>query len=317
VNFFEQVGKVAIGSRVRFLSDKITEDAAKIYGLYGLEINPKWFPILYVLFKDQKKTITELAEIIGRSHVAVSKIVSELLKSGLIVEKACSSDRRRNVIALSKNGIKAMRKIENQCHDVNAVVEDILKNTKHNLWKSLEEWERLLNEESLYERVLIQKKVREASALKIVPYASKYRASFRKLNLDWIQAHFKVEQADRDALKNPEEYILKKGGSIFVALLGKQVVGVCALLRREHLKYPFELAKMAVAPAARGRGIGQLLGKAIIEKAIELKAGRIYLESNTKLKPAIGLYKKLGFKEVAGEKTPYERCDIQMELMLK
>ncbi len=51
----------------------------------------------------------------------------------------------------------------------------------------------------------------------------------------------------------------------------------------------------------------------IIDKAKSLGAKKIYLESNTILKPAVGLYHKLGFKTIPLRPTPYERCDIQME----
>jgi GNAT superfamily N-acetyltransferase len=80
--------------------------------------------------------------------------------------------------------------------------------------------------------------------------------------------------------------------------------------------YDFELAKMAVSPKVQGKRIGLTLGEAIIEKAISLGAVRIYLESNTLLVPAISLYKRLGFKEVFGRPSQYERVDIQMELVL-
>jgi hypothetical protein len=45
-------------------------------------------------------------------------------------------------------------------------------------------------------------------------------------------------------------------------------------------------------------------------------AKKIYLESNTILKPAINLYHKMGFQKVSGLATPYKRCNIQMELVL-
>jgi ribosomal protein S18 acetylase RimI-like enzyme len=73
---------------------------------------------------------------------------------------------------------------------------------------------------------------------------------------------------------------------------------------------------MGVSPKTQGLGIGYLLGRACIEKARALGARRVYLESNTRLKPAINLYHKLGFRKVAGPPSPYERCDIQMELVL-
>ncbi|WP_244950810.1 GNAT family N-acetyltransferase [Pedobacter suwonensis] len=81
-------------------------------------------------------------------------------------------------------------------------------------------------------------------------------------------------------------------------------------------EYDFELAKMAVSPKAQGKNVGFLLAKAIIEKAKSLGAAKIYLESNTILKPAINLYHKLGFQKVPGKPTPYARCNIQMELNL-
>lgn len=156
----------------------------------------------------------------------------------------------------------------------------------------------------------------DTSEVCIVPYSTRYREAFRELNLEWIRNYFKVEQADRDALDDPEGYILKRGGFIFVALLGDQPIGVCALIQREDERFPLELAKMAVSPIAQGKGVGALLGKAVIAKARELNAKNLFLESNTILTPAIGLYKKLGFVEVTSYHTHYQRCNIQMELKL-
>jgi GNAT superfamily N-acetyltransferase len=66
----------------------------------------------------------------------------------------------------------------------------------------------------------------------------------------------------------------------------------------------------------QGKNIGWLLGKAAMEKARSLGAKKLYLESNTILQPAINLYHKLGFKRVVGHTSPYERCNIQMELVI-
>ena len=111
-----------------------------------------------------------------------------------------------------------------------------------------------------------------------------------------------------------KEYILDKGGCILVAIYEKKAVGVCALIKMNEAEWDFELAKMAISSEFRGLGIGFLLANAIIDKAKYLGAKSIYLESNTVLAPAIKLYRKLGFKEIAGYPTPYQRCDIQMML---
>lgn len=316
MKIYQQLGRIALGTRVRFLGETITKDAKEIYSLYNIKMNPKWFPVFYILSCEKHKTITGLAKEIGHSHVSVSKIVAEMIKAKLVKEKASPSDRRRTLVSLTKSGQDVAKKIKNQYLDVNTAIEEISKNAKYDLWKALEEWEGQFLKKSLLQRVQEKKKLRESKDVKIVPYTAKYKKAFTDLNVEWISKYFKMEQADYDALDNPKQYILDRGGFVFVALVKNKPVGVCALIKRKDRTYPFELAKMAVDPSCRGKNIGWLLGQEIIKKAKDLKAKNLYLESNTILTPAISLYEKLGFKKVKGPKTPYERCNIQMELKL-
>jgi DNA-binding MarR family transcriptional regulator/predicted GNAT family N-acyltransferase len=315
-DFFNNVGKLALGSRLRMLTAKITEDAKKIYELYDIELEPKWFPVFYILSETTKKTITEIANEIGHSQPSVSKIIREMSKQGLVLENRNSTDGRRNVIKLSKKGIGLTKKIKHQYADVSKAVESISAQTRNDLWKAIEEWEFLLEQKPLLQRVKEKRKERESMMVKIVPYHSKYREAFKELNKEWISTYFKMEDADNKALNNPEKYILDKGGCILVALYNDEPAGVCALIKMNDPDYDFELAKMAVSPKVQGKNIGWLLGVAILEKAKKLKASSIYLESNTILKPAINLYHKLGFQKISGRSTPYERCNIQMALVL-
>ncbi|MFD2098194.1 GNAT family N-acetyltransferase [Flagellimonas iocasae] len=154
------------------------------------------------------------------------------------------------------------------------------------------------------------------SSVTIVPYTDIYAPVFKSLNEEWISRYFKMEEMDHISLNHPKEYILDKGGYIGVALLDEKAVGVCALIPSQHESYDFELAKMGVSPKAQGKGIGKLLGQHMLEKAKSMGAKKLYLESNRILKPALSLYEKLGFKEVVGATSPYERSDIQMELLL-
>lgn len=315
-SFFDDLGKLGLGSRLRLLTAKITEDAKKIYELYNIELEPKWFPVFYVLSECAEKTITKIAAQIGHSQPSVSKIIKEMSSKGLVLEKRTSEDGRRNVIKLSKKGLGLNEKIKQQYMDVIGAVESLSAQTKNDLWKAIEEWEFLLQQKSLLQRVKEKRKERESSMVEVVPYQPKYREAFAALNTEWISTYFKMEDADYKALDNPKEYILENGGCIIVALYNEEPVGVCALIKMNDPSYDFELAKMAVSPKAQGKNIGWLLGQAILEKAKQLGASTVYLESNTVLKPAINLYHKLGFQKISGHPTPYERCNIQMALTL-
>ncbi|MNK21067.1 Acetyltransferase (GNAT) family protein [compost metagenome] len=317
MKIFEKTGKMALGSRLRLLTSKMTDDASKIYELYGIEFSPKWFPAFFLLSVDGEKTITEIATEISHSQPSVTKIVKEMAKAGLVEVNLKSSDKRRNLVDLTKKGRNISEKIKIQCGDIDLAVEDILNQATHNLWEALAEWEFLLEQKSLLKRVQEQKKLRESKNVQIVDYEPKYQQAFKSLNEEWISNFFEMEEADYKALDNPREYILDKGGKILVALYDNEPLGVCALIKMDDPDYDFEMSKMAVSPKAQGKSIGWLLGQAIINKAKELGASKLYLESNTILKPAINLYYKMGYEKIIGRPTPYKRCNIQMKFDLK
>ena len=56
MDFFNRTGKIAIGSRLRMLTDAVTSDASQIYELYGIDIKsglpPKKSTSLEVRFGD-------------------------------------------------------------------------------------------------------------------------------------------------------------------------------------------------------------------------------------------------------------------------
>lgn len=306
---------MAMGSRLRRLSEKLTDDAAKIYDLYEVGLDPKWFPVFYVLSHQDEASITEIAQIIGHSHPSVSQIVKEMKKQGVVITGKSAEDARVSVVKLSDAGKQLVPKIEKQYLDVTQAVEDLLSETHHDLWRAIEEVEFLLSHKSFFERVQEVRKVRECQEIEIIDYSPEFHDDFKRLNYEWIEKYFKLEASDYQSLDHPDQKILQPGGHIFMARHNGKIVGTCALIKINDDTY--ELAKMAVAERTRGKGIGWLLGQAAIAKARELKAKTIYLESNTILEPAIKLYQKLGFRKVVGHPSPYERCNIQMELQLQ
>ena len=151
--------------------------------------------------------------------------------------------------------------------------------------------------------------------VRIVPYQDELRPHFERLNRAWIEQYFRLEPPDLEVFRDPVRHILEPGGQIFFLLDDGGVQGTCAVM--PHGPGTLELAKMAVSEAARGRGYGDRLMEAAIAFARAAGARRLMLVSNTRLAPAIRLYRKHGFVEVPVEDTQeYARADIQLELML-
>ncbi len=312
MHFFDQAGPASLGSRLRILSEQLMEQAQSVYDAYGVELRSVWFPVFYALSQKGQQSVTELATFVGQSHPGVSRTLRELKAEGLIIEEKDPADKRRNLVSLSEKGKGQATRLEEQLVDVHSGVDQMLAQSTNNLWVALQEFEFLLQQKPFNLRVLEARKEREKEAVSLVDYNPAYRGAFRDLNVEWISKYFTMESSDYQILDHPDTHILQPGGHILVALYKGEPVGVCALVVMDDENYDFELAKMAVSPAARGKGIGFLLGKAALDRAQEAGAKAVYLESNTILAPAIKLYQKLGFRKIAGRPSPYQRCNIQM-----
>lgn len=315
MSFFDQLGPAALGSRLRRLSEQLTGQAADVYALYRLPFEPRWFLVFYLAAAEPGLHVGEIADRIGHTHAAVSQVVKELLKHELVRVERGAADSRRSVVTLTAKGAALWPALQEQTAAVREATEALLAETRHNLWLAIEEMEYALARQSLGSRVKAVRDQHLREQVQLLDYEPQYQPDFKRLNVEWIERYFAVEAADLKALDHPDEYILRRGGHILLAHYQGQIVGTCALIKMAADRY--ELAKMAVSPAAQGLGIGLRLGEAAIAKARELGSRHLYLESNTKLAPALRLYHKLGFrKTVAGPPSPYARCNIQMELFL-
>lgn len=314
MDFYNHAGKLALGSRLRRLGEQFNTWASRLYEVYHISLEPVWFPVFYVLSHKEALPVTQIADIIGTPHPVVSQIVKQMTKHGFVTTEKDASDGRVTVVRLSKKGLEEKPRMESLSADVRQAVESVHREMQNDLWKAMEEMEFLLARKDFYDRVKDERKIRLSQDVEIIDYTPAFKDDFKNLNLKWIEAFFGIEEADLFLLDHPDENIIKPGGHIFMARLNGEIVGTCAMVKKDAETY--ELAKMGVTPKTQGRNIGWLLGDAVIRKAAERGAKRIWIESNTILESAINLYHKLGFRKVTGPPSPYERCNIQMELQL-
>lgn len=312
----KQLGELALGSRLKRLSDEMMKDGKKIYAANKIDFEPKWFPVYYAISQSEQLTVTEIADEIGFKHPSVSQLVKELEKNGLVESSANDKDARKRNLKLSKKGADLLPGIKSIWSDISNAMNEMISNHTHNILCAIEQCEDDFETIPMYERVQIHRKARLMSQIEIIDFEPKYAKDFMRLNVEWIEKYFKLEDEDRRTLENPDQHIINPGGAIKMARYKDEIVGTCGLLKIDDDVY--ELVKMAVTEKCQGLQIGKKLGLAVIEKAKELGAKKVILETNKKLTPAINLYKVLGFKsgQHFGDQSVYERCDVEMEIML-
>lgn len=105
--------------------------------------------------------------------------------------------------------------------------------------------------------------------MKIEFWKPELSEDFKNLNLQWLEEFFWVEEHDREVLGNPEKHIIAPGGNILFVMEEEEAVACVALMKiSEGI---FELTKMAVKPALRGKKIGNRL----LEETINFSKNRI------------------------------------------
>lgn len=155
-----------------------------------------------------------------------------------------------------------------------------------------------------------------ASPCTVVPFSPAYSAAWRTLNEGWIlEAGFALEAKDHLVLNDPEGQVIAKGGHILLVVdAAAQALGCGSLMPLAD--GGFEVAKMAVTPTARGRGLSRLILQGLEKTARLQEASRLYIETNSALTPALRLYESFGFAYLPSQNTPYARADVFMEKRL-
>ena len=128
---------------------------------------------------------------------------------------------------------------------------------------------------------------------------------------------FQGFQAEMDAL--PGCYA-EPWGRLLVVFLGDRPVGIGAL---RPLPSPSEtghrvaeIKRMYIEPDCRGKGLGREIAVRLIEEARTIGYKAVRLDTLARLKPAVALYRDLGFQEIPAYNPNPEDDILYFELSL-
>lgn len=111
MNLFQNLGYLALGSRLRRVSESFIAEINRAYQNEGIEFDASWFPVFYLLSKNDALSIRELSEQTDVSHPAASQLVSNLKKRGLVTSATCTDDGRRQLVTLTDDGRKLLKQV--------------------------------------------------------------------------------------------------------------------------------------------------------------------------------------------------------------
>lgn len=311
--FLQSQAELALGSRFKALSEHCYRIANAAYAALGIELDAHWFPVLRYVQVKGPGTVTQIANAIGQTHSAVSQLATKLVSTGWLVRKSDRSDARRSVLDLSSEGERRLAQMGPVWTAIRRATAALLVRHAGDLGAALVALERELSGEGILQAILAEHARIAAAKIEIAPFKPALREHFYRINAQWLERYWSLEPIDRDVLGQPEKYVLKPGGTIFFALVDGEVIGTVALLK-DAAAGEYEISKMGVEAGWRGRNAGRLLLDAAIAEFKRRKGKMLFLESNSKLGPALKLYESAGFVHQPALRpgSHYARSDVYM-----
>lgn len=307
----EEYGELFLGTRLKRLSDMLYDEVDKLFTAQDINLSARVTSVIFMLHHNGSAGITQIADALGITHPAVNQMGKKLNSLGYIENQPDPSDDRRRLLTLTAAGKQLVKKLVPIWDDMGSCIDEMLKSSEHSMMTAIYDFEQQNQRLSLSERVKSRALLKAASEVEIITYEPRYAEDFKRLNIEWLEKYFYVEEYDYEVLSNPEKYILAGGGNIYFARYRGEIIGTVALM--VYADGRVELTKMSVTEKYQGLKVGHKLMDFAIDRYKKFDGSFLFLESNSRLKPAITLYEKMGFvHKPSPEGSHYQRADVYM-----
>lgn len=301
-----------LGSRLKRLAERMQADAAEVARSLDLPVQPAQMSLLLTIRLHGPIAVGELAERLQLAQPTVTRALKPLEDEGFVEARRAKGDGRSKRLGLTAKGEALLVRIQTELLPrIEPAAAELVEGLSGDFMQGLAKVEQRLADKSLLARI-------EAAGPPTMwarDFSDDLAEAFYRINAEWIEDMFALEENDVALLSRPRELILDKGGVVLFAQTPELgVVGTCALMVSKDGWV--ELTKMGVLKSARGLKVGEFLLAKTLERAASLGMDRLYLLTNKKCAAAIHLYEKLGFVHDAEIMRTfgarYERCDVAM-----
>ena len=301
-----------LGSRLKRLAERMQADAAEVARSLNLPVQPAQMSLLMTIRLHGPVSVGDLAERLRLAQPTVTRALKPLEDAGFVEARRATGDGRTKRLALTASGEDLLARIQTELLPrIEPAAAALVAGLSGDFMLGLSKVEARLDEASLLDR----SQAAGPPAMWARDFSDDLAEAFYRINAEWIEDMFALEENDIALLSKPRELILDKGGAVLFAQTPELgVVGTCALMVSKDGWV--ELTKMGVLKSARGLKVGEFLLAKTLERAASLGMDKVYLLTNKKCAAAIHLYEKLGFVHDAEIMrlfgARYERCDVAM-----
>lgn len=128
---YHEAGTLLLASRMKRLGDRLFSEITRAYKGLNLPFEPSWFPVFYLLDKEQPHSVSSIAREMGVTDSAVSQLIRQLKERDLIGIVASNEDKRAGSIYLSAAGKILLRQVKPVWQAIESTIEEALISGRH------------------------------------------------------------------------------------------------------------------------------------------------------------------------------------------
>jgi len=237
--------------------------------------------VLYEIGAAPNVTASTLHNTLHLDPGYLSRLLATMIRRKLVRHKPSPADAREKLLTLSSLGERKVDQLNHQSAlQIHGVLDNLSEADRETVVSSLSQVRRILIRAQPIQIVQLTKETQAAHAI--------------------LQEYYEtVNVLVRDKPRAIQAIIDAAASGVWLAYIGKELVGCVVLRRLEFMEKSSECKRLYVKPWARGRGIADKLLDAQEMHARKERLEWIYLDSYDDLKTAIALYERRG----------YERCE--------
>jgi DNA-binding MarR family transcriptional regulator len=155
MSFYQDLGFLVFGSRLKRLGDAFINDVNRIYKDRNIEFDASWFPVFYILSQRKEVSIKDIASALKVSHSAVSQLVSGLQEKGLIKSVVSKKDARHKAVTFTAKGKKLLQQLLPVWEALELAMDELAASSANSkkILQALSAIEKGLEEKTLLERM--------------------------------------------------------------------------------------------------------------------------------------------------------------------
>ena len=155
MKFYQSLGYLLFGTRLKRLSETFLKDVNKIYRMHKINFDASWFPVFYLLSANGEVSIRTISDALHISHSAASQMVSSLQQKGLVKSEVSKKDARHKVVAFTAKGQRLLQKVQPVWTALQQAMQDLSKESvqAQKILNALTAIENSLQKTRLYKRV--------------------------------------------------------------------------------------------------------------------------------------------------------------------